>query len=226
MVIDINGVQPKVTRVADMPAKLHWATATVIPDGKVVVTGGALKNTQLVGVNYRAFIWNPDNDRWTLGAPTVADASHARLYHSNALLLPDARILVGGGGAPGPTTNTNAEFYYPPLLFNSSGTAATRPIIIGAPTSLRIGRRFTLRVNRADSIRRVTLIKTGSVTHSFNMDQRFQELRIFARSNNTLTVTAPACSTIATPGYYLLYVLNAQNVPSVGRLLSLSASAD
>ena len=45
-----------------------------------------------------------------------------RLYHSAALLLPDATVLTLGGGANGPQLNLNAEIYYPPYLFNADGT--------------------------------------------------------------------------------------------------------
>jgi hemin uptake protein HemP len=39
-------------------------------------------------------IWNPDTDTWTVGASLAI----ARLYHSSALLLPDGRVLIAGGG--------------------------------------------------------------------------------------------------------------------------------
>ena len=67
----------------------------------------------------------------------------------------------------------------------------------------------------------MTLIKTGSVTHSFNMEQRFLELP-FTRDGDTLQVRAPANPNLAPPGRYLLFVLDAQGVPSVARLVSLA----
>ena len=41
-----------------------------------------------------AEIWNPDTETWT----TVASLQNGRLYHSTALLLPDGRVLMAGGG--------------------------------------------------------------------------------------------------------------------------------
>ena len=99
LIIDINGSSPSLRSATAMPLALHWATATVIADGRVVVTGGSLKSNQLVGVSTRALIWNPGTDRWTQSRP---GSGKSRLYHSIALLLPDATVLVGGGGAPGP----------------------------------------------------------------------------------------------------------------------------
>ena len=216
VVIDINGSAPKVTPAASMPVGLHWHTATVIADGRVVVTGGSLMSNQLIGVSTRALIWNPTTDSWTEGAQ---GSGRSRLYHSTAILLPDATVLVGGGGARGPETNLNAEKYYPPYLYTAAGAFAVRPKIMAAPGSLKIGQEFTLGVNRAWAIRRVTLIKTGSVTHSFNMEQRFLELK-FRRSGPNLRVTAPASAALAPPGMYLVFIIDSAGVPSIGRLVS------
>ena len=184
-VIDINGGTPTFTSVAPMPVGLHWATATVVADGRVVVTGGGPGNNQLANANYNALIWDPAPSAWTVGARTQPTNKHARLYHSIGLLLPDATILVGGGGASGmankgPAINTNAEIYYPPYLFTAAGAMAPRPQIKQAPAIVTVGTNFAVTVD-GSAISRVTLIKTGSVTHSFNMDQRFLELP-FTRS--------------------------------------------
>ena len=220
ILIDINGATPKVTSTAPMPYPLHWHTGTVVPDGRVVVTGGSRQPNQLTGINFQALIWDPKTGQWTVGASTSGTVDYARLYHSNAILLPNATILVGGGGAPGPTVNANAQIYYPPYLFNASGQFASRLQILRGPTRLTRGRTFDLTVDRPLSVSRITLIKTGSVTHGFNMEGRFMELP-FSRSGSTLKVQAPRSANIATPGYYLLFVLDAQGVPSFGRIVSL-----
>jgi hypothetical protein len=213
--IDINGSTPKVVRTASLPSGLHWSTATVLADGKVVVTGGSLASNRLTGVNSNALIWNPSTGKWTKGAATKS--GKARLYHSTAILLPDASVLVGGGGAPGPQTNTNVEIYYPPYLYTSTGARATRPKMTVVPSVLKVGRNFSITVDNGANIAKVTLVKTGSVTHSFNMDQRFLPLS-FTVSGNTLSVKAPTSNNIATPGFYILFVINKNGVPSVGKV--------
>ena len=100
-------------------------------------TGGSAVENQLNGVSNVAEIWNPATGTWTQGAT----GTHARLYHSFALLLPDATVLVGGGGAPGPLKNLNAEIYYPPYLFDASGQRAARPGIVLAPDTVLAGER-------------------------------------------------------------------------------------
>ena len=119
-VIDINGLQPVVTSTQSMATQRQWVSATVLPDGRVLGTGGSAVENQLNGVSNVAELWSPVTGTWTQGASAV----NARLYHSFALLLPDATVLVGGGGAPGPLVNLNAEIYYPPYLYDSSGARA------------------------------------------------------------------------------------------------------
>jgi hypothetical protein len=221
-VIDINGPTPQIALTASMPAALHWHTATVVADGRVVVTGGSLKSNQLVGVSAHALIWDPATNKWTRGAK---GSGRSRLYHSTALLLPDATVLVGGGGARGPQTNLNVEKYFPPYLYTAAGAFAPRLNVLTAPAKLTHGKQFKVTLNKAWRARRVTLIKTGSVTHSFNMEQRFMELS-FVRSGNQLLVKAPANLNLATPGKYLLFVLNAQGVPSMARIVSVANAAN
>ena len=170
---------------------------------------------QLVNVNNSAEIWNPATGAWTIGA----SGTRARLYHSVALLLPDGSVLVGGGGAApdAPVNNLHSEIYYPPYLYDAPGHFASRPSISSAPDTLTAGQTFTVGADTAD-IQRVTLVKTGAVTHSFNMDQRFVELA-FTGSGGVLSVHAPSRATDTPPGYYLLFVINGAGTPSNGRIV-------
>jgi YVTN family beta-propeller protein len=214
LVIDINGAQPVVTSTQSMSTQRQWVSATVLPDGRVLGTGGSAVENQLSGVNNVAELWNPSVGQWVQGAA----GANARLYHSSALLLPDATVLVAGGGAPGPLVNLNAEIYYPPYLFDSTGARAARPSIVTAPDSVMPGDLIAVGFSGAASISRVSLIKTGSTTHSFNMDQRYIELP-FTTSGATLDVQLPSRAGDLPPGYYMLFVLSSQGVPSVARMV-------
>ncbi len=187
----------------------------MIADGRVVVTGGSAKSNLLTGALKQALIWEPATNRWKVGA---SGSGRSRLYHSVAILLPDASVLVGGGRAPGPEQNANAEIYYPPYRFKASGGPATRPRITVAPSRLPYGHGFT--VDRAGSIKAVTLIKAGSVTHSLIMEQRFMKLG-FTIAGGRLSVQAPARPALAPPGTYLLFVIDNLGVPSRARIVSL-----
>ncbi len=216
VVVDITGPEPVVTPTSSLSSRRAWVSATVLADGQVLATGGSEADNQLNGVNNFAEIWNPDTGQWHVGA----EAALARLYHSSALLLPDGTVLVAGGGAPGPLVNTNAEIYYPPYLFAADGSLAPRPEIISAPFTANVGDSLSIQV-AASAISRVTLVKSGSVTHSVNMDQRFIELP-FTMSANMLDVTLPVRASDTPPGYYMLYVFDDSGVPSTANILKIN----
>jgi hypothetical protein len=79
--------------------------ATLLPDGKVLITGGADTNT--------AELFDPDTGTFTPTRKMTAP-------HSSATLLPDGRVLVAGGD-----TSVSAELYDP-----STGTfTPTGPMV-------------------------------------------------------------------------------------------------
>ena len=221
LVIDIRGGgTPEISLTQPMASVRAEATATVLPDGRVLVTGGAEVENELIGVSTVAEIWNPETGAWLQGAAGEV----ARLYHSTALLLPDGSVLVAGGGAPGPLTNLNAEIYYPPYFFTANGQLASRPQITASPATIDIARNFAVSVADATRVRRVTLVKTGSATHGFNMGQLFVELNFSAASATTLTVQAPARAADAPPGHYLIYVVDDAGVPSVANMMRINVA--
>ena len=220
-VIDITSGAPVVSNTQSLSSQRRLVTATVLADGRVLATGGSTVWNQMTGVNYNAEIWNPTTGQWLVGPPQA----RARLYHSTAVLLPDASVLVAGGGAPGPQINTNMEIYYPPYLYNAAGGFATRPAIETAPGTIDIGETFGVDIAGTGAISRVAMIKTASVSHSWNTEQRFIELT-FQQSGSQLNIQAPTKAADAPPGYYLLFVLNAAGTPSVAKIAKVGVAAN
>jgi hypothetical protein len=220
--IDINGTTPVVTALPSPAYQRHWGSSTVLPDGRVFVSGGSPSNNNPInGVSYTSELYDPTANRWTLGAT----AQRMRLYHSTSLLLPDATVLTMGG-ATGTLRNQDAEVYYPPYLFNADGTPAARPIITGAGMDFLPGQKIRIAVGDPAGIRRVTLIKTGSVTHSFDMDQRFLDLPFTRDPDNALQASLPANAYETPPGFYLLFVINERGVPSEAAILRIQPIRD
>jgi hypothetical protein len=214
IVIDLTSGSPLVSATQAMSTQRRYGTATLLPDGTVLATGGSSVQNQLVDVSLQAETWNPATGTWSIGASEAL----ARLYHSTAILLPDATVLVGGGGAPGPLTNLNVETYYPAYLFTADGKLAPRPAITAAPDVVSVGQSFAVSVGNANAVSKIALIKTGSVTHGWNMDQRYVPLA-FSPTASGFTVQMPANAPDTPPGYYLLFVLNELGVPSVGKVV-------
>ncbi len=220
-VIDLNQPSPAWRSIAPMAYARRHMDATLLPDGEVLVTHGTSgpgSNNVAAAVHY-AELWNPVTESWT----TLAREPTVRVYHSTAILLPDATVLSGGSGEGGGVSYANSQFslqlFSPPYLFNTDGSPAARPSISSAPTALAYGRTFTVQTPDAGTVARGALIRLSSVTHTFNESQLIYPLA-FARSGTTaLTATAPPTSVRAPPGPYLLFLVNARGVPSVARVV-------
>ena len=144
-----------------------------------------------------------------------------RQYHGTALRMPGARVLVAGSGdSYGGPNQTVAEYYSPPYLFKGP-----RPSITSAPTEIRFGTPFTGTSPDAGSVSRVTLIRLGSVTHQFDMDQRYLELPFIA-SGNTLAIEPPANANLAPPGHYMVFLVNGTGVPISAAIVRLPSPAE
>ena len=197
-ILDIdNPDAPQYVKTGSLREKRIWATAASLPNGEVLVVGGASVSQELNTAVKYAEIWNPTTGEWRVGA----EADKARLYHSTALLLPDATVLVTGGGRPGPVTQRNAEIYSPPYLFQPNGELAPRPVITTLSTSEPdYGDVIQMGFANATTINRVSFIRLGSVTHSFNMDERMMTLDFTQRDGNVLDVEFFFGRSVAPPG--------------------------
>lgn len=147
-----------------------------------------------------------------------------RVYHSTALLLPDGRVLAAGSA----TSDSNRArvdnyvpaIYSPPYLFKPDGTPrgdADRPQIVRVShTELNYGEQFEIEYRLADDsagIQSVVLMRPGSVTHSVNFEQRLVRLH-FKQEDPLIQVTAPWHPAIAPPGWYMLFLVDENGVPS------------
>jgi Domain of unknown function (DUF1929)/Carboxypeptidase regulatory-like domain len=212
-IIDLNAATPawKFTSSMHFPRRQH--NAVILPDGKVFIVGGSKANGFDTSTSpvLPTEMWDPATGQFTV----MASIAVYRGYHSTALLLADGRVLSAGGNVGGP----NAQIFSPPYLF-----AGARPSIASAPVSAGYGQTIFIGTPDAASINKVTLLRQASVTHTNSMSQGFQTLS-FTKTSTGLNVTMPANANLATPGYYMLFILNGSGVPSVGSIVQISATA-
>jgi hypothetical protein len=229
VVIDLNnGGQPAWTNPMSYARRQH--NLTILADGTVLATGGLSSTAKEVDLSagvYAAELWNPTTGQWQ----TLSSMQETRQYHSSALLLPDGRVLSAGGGVCGYCQQVgylakSAEIFSPPYLFkkDGSGDLAARPTIDAAPDTVGYGQGFTINTPQADGIQKVAMIRLGSVTHSVNMEQRYVPLS-FTGSSGTLSVISPTNANIAPPGYYMLFVIDSNGVPSVAKMVNVNGPA-
>jgi len=220
VVIDVTSGSPSVYQTENLAQpRRAWASTVLLADGKVLMVGGSYQlnddKTQSLG----AEAWDPTTETWT----QYSSSELARLYHSTAVLLMDGRVLLAGGGSPGPLSNKNAEIFSPPYLFNENGSIAERPEITAAPEVAQWGQSVGIRTDDDSDVSRVTLVKTGSITHGFNMDQRFLDLN-YSVATDSISVTMPASGNVAPPGYYMLFVHDSQGTPSLATMMNLGTT--
>ena len=193
--------------------------AVMLPTGKVLALGGSVTDEDSSTKSLNADLYDPVSNSFS----SAGANAFARLYHSVALLLPDATVWVAGGNPVRGTVEPHLEIYKPAYLFNSSGGLATRPTISSAPNSISWNGAFTVSTPDAANISSVVLVRPGTPTHAFDMSQRLVGMS-FTTGSGTLTVTAPPNGNIAPPGYYMLFLVNTSGVPSVAKFVKLSSS--
>lgn len=180
--------------------KLH--NTVVLPGGTVLVVGGgrAGKFDDPIRVPE---LFQPATGRWRAMAPQKA----SRMYHSTALLLPDGRVFSAGQDR-GPLARS-AELFSPPYLFRGR-----RPVVSDCSTRVPTGGEVRFRCKEAADLAKVVLIRPGSSTHQIDTDQRSIPLS-FTVSGAKVTAKVPTDVDLVPPGYWMLFALNRDGVPSL-----------
>ena len=195
--------------LAPIPEPRVHMNGVLLPDGTILGVGGN-SYSKTLRPDLDAQLYNPATNTWT----QMASQTLNRTYHSTAVLLPDGRVLSAGDNNPGGGGNM-LEVYSPPYLFK--GTRPATPRV--ASTTLSYGHTFTITTDGTAT--RAVLMAPSAVTHALDMHQRHVELAITATAGG-LTATAPANANLAQPGWFMLFVLNSANVPSVATWVYLS----
>ncbi|HEY2556778.1 MAG TPA: galactose oxidase-like domain-containing protein [Diaminobutyricibacter sp.] len=214
--LDMNQPNPTWQPTASMAFARSFVNLTTLPDGNVLATGGSTdKSGQNESLAVKpAELWHPSTGTWS----TVASLTAPRLYHSVALLLPDGRVFVsGGGGDTGVTNEENYQIYSPPYLFKGA-----RPTITAAPSTVQYNSTAFVKTPDAAGIQSVMLVRTGSITHGFDQNTRSIPLS-FTQTTGGLNVQMPVNGNAAPPGYYMLFIVNGAGVPSVAAMTRFPA---
>jgi hypothetical protein len=227
VVVDVNGGTTTVRSIASMSVARRQHNLTVLADGSVLATGGQSRSVDdvvdLTNPVFAAERWDPSTEKWTV----LSSASRVREYHSSATLLPDGRVLTGGGGVcvscqTKGYLEKNVEYFEPPYLYkkDGSGQRASRPVIGSAPTTATYDQTFSITSTQAGTIAKVGLVRLGAATHSQDQGQRYVPLT-FTAAGNTITATAPETSNIAPAGYYMLFITDTAGVPSLAKIIKV-----
>jgi Domain of unknown function (DUF1929) len=157
-------------------------------------------------------IYDPETGKIT----KAADPMVGRNYHSEALLLPDGRVIVmGSDSLYGDAENTKPgrfeqriEIYSPPYLFQGD-----RPQIVGGPEHVQHGQKVWFGSPQARSIRSARLVRPSAVTHVTDVEQRSIKLD-FERNGDGIEVQVPSNAGLVPAGWYMLFVADANGSAS------------
>jgi len=214
--IDLTISSPVWKKVASMKYPRYNHHLVVLPDGNVFAVGGAetVHKTRSTGA-LTGEIFNVASNTWQ----DTASMQDPRMYHGTAILLPDARVLVAGGGKLSVAVDYySSEIYSPPYLFKG-----TRPEIADVPSRIDYSEKISIGTAQASTIASVALIRLASNTHNYDMDQRYVPLT-FTKETNSLKATVPSTPNIVPPGFYMLFIVDTKGVPSVAKIVHVGKS--
>jgi hypothetical protein len=215
MIIDASGASPTYTRVAD--SRFHHMTgqALTLPTGDVLAVGGNSSGHTTKGTPVMTpEIYSPASNTWT----SMADTARRRTYHSVAALLPDGRVWSAGSSFD-EVQEPNGQFFSPPYLYrkDGSGQLAPRPTATDAPSSVAAGQSFSVATSDPSNIAHASFIRLAATTHQVNAGQSFVKLPVTVDADR-VRMTAPSIDA-APPGYYMLFLVDKQGVPSVAPIM-------
>ncbi len=230
-IVDLSAANPSWSAGPAMSAARRQMNAVLLPNGKVLAEGGSATDEIPDTPGRTADVYDPATNLMT----SAGTASSSRLYHSTALLLPDATVASMGSNPDNRGRYVSViEIWTPPYLYDAGDQLITsRPVITGVSSPvLGYGSTFTVNYQSASPIASAVLIRPGSTTHSFDMDQRLIGLcgsspLPACTGSGTLTLTAPPNNSNpilapAPPGYYMLFLLDSSGVPSKAAWVELA----
>ncbi|MGE3174557.1 MAG: galactose oxidase-like domain-containing protein [Planctomycetota bacterium] len=207
-----------------------WLNTVILPDASILAIGGVRDRnptTSLLGAR-EPELWK--DGAWSLVSPALTP----RGYHATAVLLPDGRVLVGGGeerhsfGAP----SFDYEVYEPWYMTRPRPKVAAlsqQPALGTNPDgSLRVRYGAALRVEvtlpEFVGMGKIVLMAPGSMTHHSDMHARYVELdriEVTAKPGGASVLCAMPKEGHAPRGYYMVFALTAGGVPSSAAWLQI-----
>ncbi len=233
--IDLYNPQTDSWRSVDTGITRIRAASLLLPDGTVLILNGErfYKDEENVGDRREPTIFDPHTNTVKNLAPWPNDPDD-RGYHNIALLLKDGRVLVGGGRTLVKNWNhieqhrigcerSDVRIFSPPYLFKGIRPVIQEP---GDALNISIGDQPfaldytgpTLRENGG-----VVLMALGAETHHFDQNQRYISLAYSVTNKEKLIITPPVSEFVAPEGDYILFLISADGVPSIGKSVHLTS---
>ncbi|MEU6146097.1 kelch motif-containing protein [Streptomyces sp. NPDC047081] len=221
-VVDLKKDNPVFEDGPNLPQGTRYLNSVIMPDDSVFTTNGSEDYRGRSASNIlKAQFYDPKGNVFReAAAPTVG-----RNYHSEALLLPDGRVATFGSDPLfDDQQNTKLghfeqrmEVFTPPLLHKYG---KSRPVLEDGPQELDKHHRATYRTDHPDRVVKARLMRPSAVTHTTDVEQRSIELGL-TKDAHSVTVDVPKDRALVPPGWYMLFVTDAQGTPSEAKWIQV-----
>ncbi|MEU4077457.1 galactose oxidase [Streptomyces venezuelae] len=223
-IIDVSKDSPVFTDGPALPQGTRYLSSVLLPDDTVFTTGGSEDYRGRSGSDIlKAQFYDPRTNAFAeAAAPTVG-----RNYHSEALLLPDGRVATFGSdplfddkdNTKLGTFEQRIEVFTPPYLHKAGND---RPVLGEGSQELDQNGRATFKTKDAGRIVKARLMRPSAVTHTTDVEQRSIELGLTrGQDGMTVTVDVPQDRTLVPPGWYMLFVTDAEGIPSEAKWIQV-----
>jgi hypothetical protein len=227
--IDFSDDEPAYRQVTSMKHQRYYVYPVILPDQRILVVGGKKghrghhvpqecidESTGEIEHDPNAImeaeIYNPKDDTWK----PLASMSVDRLYHSNAFLLPDGKVMTVGSNPKRRCNELRIEMFYPPYLFKGE-----RPVVVKSPEEITYGQEFGIEIQSESDISSVLLIRPSATTHCLNPEQRCILLEFNQKKPNIISARITTNRNVLPPGYYMLFVVNKRDVPCIAPFVKI-----
>ena len=204
--------------------RLYHNGALLLPDGRVLATGGNANRASRTESGLRVDVLGDPQSLFRF--PTLHNAAgEVEAFNVDTYYDDPQHYISEGGSEPFvPAEIWRSEVFSPPYLTQPG----ERPGIRRAPDRLHYGERFSIDLApTGEAPATAVMVKLGSVTHSFDFGQRLAPLEpdpAATPADGRMALQAPANPHLYPPGYYMLFCLNGRGVPSVARMVRLGAT--
>ncbi|MEV0174851.1 kelch motif-containing protein [Streptomyces sp. NPDC050803] len=221
-VVDLKKDSPVFQDGPNLPQGTRYLNSVIMPDDTVFTSNGSedYRGRSASNILKAQFYVPKENAFREAAAPEVG-----RNYHSEALLLPDGRVATFGSDPLfDDQQNTKLghfeqrmEVFTPPALHKNG---ADRPVLQDGPQELDEDHRATFRTGDPERITSARLMRPSAVTHTTDVEQRSIALGL-TKSRNSVTVDVPKDPTLVPPGWYMLFVTDAEGTPSEAKWIQV-----
>ncbi|MFE6894997.1 galactose oxidase-like domain-containing protein [Streptomyces sp. NPDC057694] len=214
-VVDLKEDSPRFKEGPNLPQGTRYLNSVIMPDDSVFTSNGSSDYRGRGASNILAaqFYDPKENAFHEAASPKVG-----RNYHSEALLLPDGRVVTFGSDPLfDDQQNTKLghfeqrmEIFTPPALHKGGDR---RPVLGEGPETIPGDHKATYKTDAADRIVKARLMRPSAVTHTTDVEQRSIELGLSKREGR-ITVDVPTDRALVPPGWYMLFATDADGVSS------------